>query len=515
MTAQRSYWDELRGVVARMWAEAAAGTGSAVARAQEGGRALEDGLRALRVDVWQQVVDDFTTTWPSEAIPPVVNQIYGHGAFMGAAPAMLEDPRWRRILAFLMPDVKVQSAAAVAAGARTAAIIPMFENNPVMCAFGVAQAVAARRDSGFGRMDLEGMEWDVFLDGTWIDRYAAATTDAETGEAVRRLVDTMLVAHASTTDTVQEALGVDQYADVRTTPKTGMGGVEATHWMDLFGRALALAQAPDLEAAFREMALESRINADEECLRHCFAEPRPWSEAVARYRAVTGRAHFSVVLEVKSRRSTPLLLSDVVAEINRRGVHVAAVGAFSLDEIRGVREVAQRLDEAWLPGPREILFFHYAGDVQRAADLGRLPSGQSVMFNGASLIDAEMPPPGARAFNIRASYRVKREVVDELAEYKLRHDLHIGVYVQEGDCDGAAAGLLATLVGEREDVFDLGFAWGGLRELVVDLGGAFADHRGYGSQRMLEFVGQAHQWETRAARALREADEAARRRRRG
>ena len=35
-------------------------------------------------------------------------------------------------------------------------------------------------------------------------------------------------------------------------------------------------------------------------------------------------------------RSTPLLLSDVVAEINRRGVHVAAVGAFSLDEIRAV-----------------------------------------------------------------------------------------------------------------------------------------------------------------------------------
>ncbi len=38
-------------------------------------------------------------------IAPISTQYYGHGAFMGAAPALLADAKWRRILAVLMPDV--------------------------------------------------------------------------------------------------------------------------------------------------------------------------------------------------------------------------------------------------------------------------------------------------------------------------------------------------------------------------------------------------------------------------
>ncbi len=495
------YWTELTRTLGRMWAEGAESVATAWSDAEATGVGLEEQLRARSAEIWRELVEDWVVSWPITRIQPVVNQFYGHGAFMGAAPQLLEDQAWRRILAFLMPDVHVAALAAVNSGVRTAKLIPMFENNPVMCAFGVWQAAAARADGGQGRCDLEGMEWDVFLDGRWITKYQAAESDLATGAAVAALVDGMLVAHASTTDTVQEALGVDQYRDVRTTPKTGMGGVEATHWLDLFGRAFELALAPDLDAAIVAMAIEPRSAQTEHCMRHTFAEPRPWSKAIEAYRRVTGRAEFSVVLEVKSLRSTPLLLADLVLELNRRGVHVAAVGSFQLQEIAGVSRQHQRLGPREYPGPREVLFFHFAGDVQAAAEQGSLQRGQSVMFNGASLIDADAPPPEGGPFDVRLTYRIRDEVVLELAEVAGALDLQVGIYVQEGDTDATAAHLLAQLVNAREDVFSLGFAWGGLRDLAVDFGHSEHDHRGYGGQRMLEFVGRARQWVTARERA--------------
>ncbi|MBA2322262.1 MAG: hypothetical protein H0V89_14050 [Deltaproteobacteria bacterium] len=505
--AERSYWSELTRALGRLWAEGTANVASAWTEAEERGHAMEQELRSLSGELWTELVEDWTVTWPTTRIRPVLNQFYGHGAFMGAAPQLLEDPKWRRILAFLMPDVHVQVLAALDAGAGTSRLIPMFENNPVMCAFGVWRGAETRRETGHGRVDLEGLEWDVFLDGRWIRRYEDAADDVGTGIAVVALVDRMLVAHASTTDTLQEALGVDQYGDVRRTSKTSMGGVEATHWMDLFGRALELAEAIDLDVAIRAMAAEPRGTSTEECMRHTFAAPRPWRTAVAIFKQVTGRDVLSIVLEVKSRRSNPTLLADLMREINRRGVHVAGVGAFSMDEIRGMSAHPQLVDGVELPGPREVLFFHYAGDVQDAATAGRLTRGQSVMFNGASLIDADHPPKDGSRWDVRETYRILDDVVDELALLVAELDLKVGIYVQEGDTDATAAHLLAQLVEAREEVFGLGFAWGGLRDAAVDLGHSEHDHRGYGGQRMLEFVGQARQWVT----ARRTADASARR----
>jgi hypothetical protein len=285
-----------------------------------------------------------------------------------------------------------------------------------------------------------------------------------------------------------------------------MGGVEVTHWMDLFGRALELAEAPDLDAAIRHMSSEPRTTSAEECLRHTFAIPRPWSCAVDAYRRVTGASELSIVLEIKSLRSTPLLLADLMFELNRRGVHVAGVGAFAMEEIAGVSAHHQRIEDRWYPGPREVLFFHFAGDVQAAAENGALPHGQCVMFNGASLIDADPPPPGGGLFDARETYRIRHDVVDELGAVVAELGLQVGLYVQEGDTDATAAHLLAQLVEAREEVFALGFAWGGLRDAAVDLGSSEHDHRGYGGQRMLEFVGRARHWVT-----AREREEAARR----
>ncbi|MBN1336386.1 MAG: 2Fe-2S iron-sulfur cluster binding domain-containing protein [Deltaproteobacteria bacterium] len=110
------------------------------------------------------------------------------------------------------------------------------------------------------------------------------------------------------------------------------------------------------------------------------------------------------------------------------------------------------------------------------------------MFNGASLLDAEEGEE-----NGPSAYRVKEGVIAELAEYRARHDLHVGLYVQEGDCDETAADLLSSLVARKPATFDLGFAWGGLRDEVA-IGRAASPRLGYGPQRRLGLVGKARQW---------------------
>lgn len=444
-------------------------------------RQLEQGLVQIGKDLWA-LVDDFPELFSSATIAPVWNQYYAHGSFMGAAPSLLRDARWRRILAFLMPDVYSDVLAAVKDNAEPHRIIPMFENNPVMAAYGTWKSAELRRRPGVmvGPHDLSGHEWDVFVDSELVRQWERAAPE-KAPAVLARLVNTMLVAHATSTDTLQEQVGLDQYPDVRRTRKTAMGGVEVTAWMDLFARALELAEADDLNAAVVQMAAERRHKHVEECREHTFVNARPFSDAVARYRAVTGKRHFSVVLEIKSLRSTPRLLTAVTDLLNERGVHVCAVGSFQLDEIRGLAEHAQAVAGDALPGPREVLFFHTAGDLQAACDAGRIPRGQHALFNGASLIDDGFRPDEA--------------LLAELEVYQERHDLHLGFYVQEGDCDAAAAEALSRLAHERAGTFELGFAWGGLQDEATVLGAG--DRRGFGSQALLVRVGLAKMWQFR------------------
>lgn len=194
-------------------------------------------------------------------VPRVNHRPYAHGAFMGAAPALLADPRWRKILAFLMPDVYQDVASAVARGVGPCDIIPMFDNNPVIAAFG-----ASHPGSSPGAL-----EWDVFLSSSLVDGWHAALAEARP-QILVELVDTMVIAHASTTDTVQEQIGLCQWGDVRKTPKTRLGGVQFGAWLDLFARALSLSVAEDLGAAIAEMQVLPRRHDAEECLKHTFVD---------------------------------------------------------------------------------------------------------------------------------------------------------------------------------------------------------------------------------------------------
>lgn len=448
--------------------------------------ALEQGARRVLDQLWE-AVDDLPFAPDRDPIPRVPRRLYAHGAFMGAGPLLLEDPRWRAILAFLMPDVFRDVRDAVRAGVRVVGLIPMFENNPVVAAFGVWRCGL--------RGELDAMEWDVYLDGHRVEAWEEAT-DPQVREAlVDEIVSTMVIAHASTTDTVQEHIGLCQWEDVRRTAKSRLGGVEPDAWMDLFGRALHLADAPDLRAAIDAMRAEPRDESDLECRRHTFRAPWPAERVVERFRAVTGRPRFGVVVEIKSLRSTPELLGAIVGALNRRRVEVVAVGSFLPAEIRGVSQRAQIVDGESLPGPREVLFLHFAADLQQQCDRGQVDRGAAVMFNGACLLRLLPGAPGRYAIDV--------DVVRGLEAYRVAHDLRIGLYVQEYDCDAAAAALLADLVREHAETFSLGFAWGGLADEVAMLRGR-GDHRGFGSQRALQRIsrGWAHRAPAGGAAAM-------------
>lgn len=447
----------------------------------------------LGVQVWDRI-DDLPFVHTSLKLTPIRTQFYGHGAFMGAAPALIADAKWRRILAFLMPDVFTHVRAELDRGAPPTCVIPMLENNPVLAAFGVYRAATGPRgETDESPHHLSGLEWDVFVDLELLADWEVAKTDpVARAKVMERVLDTALIAHASATDTLQEAMGMCQYRDLRKTPKSALGGVEMDSWLDYFGRALSLAQAPDLDALVAEMAKEPRAASEEECMRETFAQPWPVRRVVEVHAAVTGKPCVSVIVEIKSLRSTPEFLSELVRMLNAQGVHVAAVASFLREEVEGVSATIQNIDGTPYPAPREIQFFHFAGDLQEACDEGRVAGGQSVLFNGASLIETK------ELEGKEPVYSTKLRVVSELEEYRERLGLHIGLYVQEGDCDHAAAMLLSDLIDARSQTFELGFAWGGLRD-EVHVPSSTQVRVGYGSQRLLEYVGKAKQWKLRGA----------------
>jgi len=155
----------------------------------------------------------------------------------------------------------------------------------------------------------------------------------------------------------------------------------------------------------------------------------------------------------------------------------------------------------------EVIFFHSAGDLQRACHEGKIRRGDKVFFNGGSLLWEGDPGVAAKAQlacdmrfdpdHIKRSYRIlpfgrTRKMFDadrtrtsfspgDLSDtpssqwmegstielYKERYELSIGMYVQEFAIDEKAAQLLIELVNENPHVYDLGLSWGGVNGITI------------------------------------------------
>jgi len=221
----------------------------------------------------------------------IKNVPYVHGGFFGAAPFMLTNPFWIKILRLLMPDVYVEIARR-ASYAPAPKLIHCAENNPVVAAYGTAHEVEFS-----GKVPT--LEWDVFLDPYLVRRVEIVLSEKETfikkqkdlrrmsreakgessskvdGESsplgsktedaaalasadvrlvlsyydkeIRRrteiLVDRMLIAHGNVAQLVMEQTGYFKkynFSRVKRTRKTLGGGIFARQWVAVYAEAMSM-----------------------------------------------------------------------------------------------------------------------------------------------------------------------------------------------------------------------------------------------------------------------------------
>lgn len=173
-----------------------------------------------------------------------------------------------------------------------------------------------------------------------------------------------------------------------------------------------------------------------------------------------------------------------------------------------------------------ILFFHSVGDLQRACHANEVKKGDTVYFNGGSLmwqrtrimemaekgccgsIETDAGGSNASAGGLRASsprmgagingvrnysfqpYAYPRSSLSDwervmckatIEDYRRHFNLKIGVYVQEFSISPEALDALSAFVNKHGAVYDLGLAFGGVNGTAVrDIHGD-----GYWNQRYM------------------------------
>jgi len=203
-----------------------------------------------------------------------------------------------------------------------------------------------------------------------------------------------------------------------------------------------------------------------------------------------------LVLDIKSRYISKRVWSCVVDTLRAAGVRVVGLASFTVDEIRGISKFCSE-------PLMEVIFFHAAGDLQRACHDGRIRYGDKVFFNGGSLLWDGTPTVGATTGmmlslgfdpdHVKRQYRIlphgrTRKMYDSESSpssnrsitssavwmegstielYKERYGLSIGIYCQEFAIDDTAANLLVQFVNENAHVYDLGLSWGGVNGITI------------------------------------------------
>eukprot|EP00984_Skeletonema_dohrnii_P010659 scaffold4176_cov109-Skeletonema_dohrnii-CCMP3373.AAC.7 len=86
-----------------------------------------------------------------------------------------------------------------------------------------------------------------------------------------------------------------------------------------------------------------------------------------------------LVLDLKSRRVPPRVWSRLIDNLRSRGLLIEGIGSFDMDELR---VIGKGCSYPLTP----MLFFHSVGDLQRACHANEVKKGDTVYFNGGSLM---------------------------------------------------------------------------------------------------------------------------------
>jgi hypothetical protein len=439
--------------------------------------------------------------------PTIEKMPYAHGAYFGAAPFLLSNPHWISILRHLMPDVYVEISRRVAY-APASKLIHWAENNPVVAAYAAAHELEYHDSQNCPV--IPNMEWDVFLDPQLAQRVqivleerdkflATTTTDPNSIKAKQilnfyqkeleqrssTLVDKMLIAHGNSTQLMLEQTGYGKYYNysrVKRTRRTLGGGIYARQWMAVFAEALKLGvgyteeeRAQDVRKRRSYRKSSSLMDlAESECPESSM------SESVRQLENLTKCKHpVGLVLDIKSRHVPKRVWSVVIDSLRKSGLRVEGVASFFMEEIRHVSEHCTE-------PVQEFIFCHSAGDLQKLCAQGTIHEGDNVFFNAGSLLWGPSPVEVNRITNfdpnvVKENYAIqafgecrnskneKRDVNEfsTIQMYKEQYKLRMGLYCQEFAIDEAAVSILAKYANDHADVYELGFAWGGVNGITI------------------------------------------------
>jgi hypothetical protein len=349
-------------------------------------------------------------------------QSYGHGAFMGAAGAFMQDAMWNSIFAAVWPEEHKR----ITEIKDLHTMILQLENNPVLAAYGECKTLEAKGEKKGDANPQSGkvvpQEWDV-----WID-------PIEPGNLSK-----CKIAHGNLQTTILQnlpggfkdtAIGYNR-ADVK-------AAKSAPQWMELFGKAVMMyrggASVPDDKAKDRMDAMQKSLSATtaDQAISLC-AE------------FLNKKNGGGLILDVKSTYSKPQDINTFIDSLKSKGIDVWGVGTFRHTQLDGIED-----------GVRRVKFFHGLQGVKNAADNKELKSGDHLMFNAGSLLDQ------SGGWIRELKFGVNQSSLQELITIQKTYDLNIGLYVQEGDIDPKAVEVIVKLFNRMPWLFRDGFAYGNI-----------------------------------------------------
>lgn len=236
------------------------------------------------------------------------------------------------------------------------------------------------------------------------------------------------------------------------------------------------------------------------------------AESAQMIRNILG-SNLQLVLDMKSRHVPPKVWAMLVDCLQSRGLVIKGIGSFDFDELRAIQTFANTPVDA-------MIFFHSAGDLQRACHANEIKYGDTVYFNAGSLMwkrktacevtgqcfssskyqglqqvdsecDFEYSPFQPYAYP-RQQLESSDDIMDCMAciqDYQKHFNLNIGLYLHEFDIGVEEIDVMSKFVNRHSDIYRLGLAWGGLNGYT--LRGLKGD--GLWSQR---YVGRA--WDFKA-----------------
>ena len=346
-----------------------------------------------------------------------------------------------------------------------------YESDPLLAAFSVFYRLKhdamSTAPGSKGLWSQQPFEIDVYLPGRPLERAVAAASSAEDKyEVVRAAVRRRLrVGHAGAKSMLAEhgLLSDGKNCDVYDAPDV-QSMMTFHEWMQLFGRAILYFRA--IDEVGRESPVIARFLRQFEQQRYGLDVQYDPFESMHMYEQRV-RAPMRFVIDLKCQ-TTSDILPHLVRALNRDyGVTIAAIGSFYR-----LPESIDTIDQfQWFPAITPTIarytFFFGIGDLENGLASGRVTSGDTVWLTASTFLQSSLKDSVLRPMFTKTCGRVRvhETHVRRLRTVVARHRLRVGLWTQESEINDNALDVAFKLANDNTDLFTMGFAFGGDRDL--------------------------------------------------